>query len=178
MSKAIKELVERDLKKKYADLDSAMVVSVHGLSGIDANKVRGRLRKKKIEVHVVKNRAAKRVLKGTPLEPIGKALKGPCAFVTGGPSPVDTAKELLDILKDFPKFELRQGIVDGDKELLTVEQISKRRSKAEIQGEVVMLFCSPARRLAGCLNVGGKIAGCIKAIADKLEKGEKITKVA
>jgi len=59
MSKAIKELIERDLKKKYADLDSAMVVSVHGLSGVDANKVRGRLRKKQIEVHVIKNRAAK-----------------------------------------------------------------------------------------------------------------------
>src|SRR5262245_17190487 len=171
MSRAIKEMVEKDLKKNYADLDSVMVVSVHGLSGVDVNTLRGKLRKKKIEVHVVKNRAAKRVLKGTPLEPIGKALTGPCAFVTGGPSPVDTAKELIELIKDYPKFELRQGIVEGEKELLTVEQISKRRSKAEIQGEVVMLFCSPARRIAGCLKIGGKIAGCIKAIADKLEKG-------
>jgi hypothetical protein len=41
-----------------------------------------------------------------------------------------------------------------------------------------MLAVSPARKIAGCLKLGGKIAGCVKAIADKLEKGEAITKVA
>ena len=178
MSRAIKELVEKDLSRKYADLDSVMVVSVHGLSGIDVNTLRGKLRKKKIEVHVVKNRAAKRVLKGTPLEPMGKALTGPCAFVTGGPSPVDTAKELIDLVKDYPKLELKKGVVDGETDIFTIEEISKRRSKAELQGDIVMLAVSPGRRLAGCLNAGGKIAGCIKAIIDKLEKGETITKVA
>ena len=178
MSRVIKEMVESDLKSRYRDLGSVMVVSVHGLSGVDANLVRGELRKKKIEVHVVKNRAAKRVLAGTLLEPIGKSLKGPCAFVTGAPGAVETAQELMRLFKEYPKLELKSGLVEGETAPLSIEEISKMRSKAELQGEVLMLAMSPGRKVAGCLNVGGKVAGCIKTIIDRLEKGETISRVA
>lgn len=178
MSKAVKELVINDVKKTYGAMDNLMVVNVHRLTGNDVNALRRTLRKKNVEVHVIKNRFARLALAGTPLEPVAAALSGPCAFVSGGASPVDTAKTLMDLVKEYPALELRSGILDGETSPLTIEQISKRRSKAEIQGEVVMLLTSPGRRLAGCLNVGGRVAGCIKAIADKLEKGEAITKVA
>jgi large subunit ribosomal protein L10 len=178
MSRAIKDLVERELKKEYAELDSVLVVGVHGLNGTDANKLRGELRKKGIQVHVIKNRAAKRVLAGTVLAPIGSILTGPCAFVSGGQSPVDTAKELLRLAKEYPAFQLRSGLIGGEAEILSIEAISKLRSKADLQGDIVMLAVSPARRIAGCLNTGGKIAGCLKAMIAKLEKGETISKVA
>ncbi len=178
MSRQTKELIERELQRRYAELESALVVSVHGLKGTEVNELRGELRKKDIEVHVIKNRAARRIFAGTVLEPLGSALRGPCALVTGTGSPPDVAKELLRLVKDYPALELRCGVVDGEPHVATIEEISKRRTKAEIQGEVVMLMVSPARRIAGCLNMGGKIAGCIKAIIDKLEKGETINKVA
>lgn len=178
MSRAIKELIEKDLKDRYAELDSLLVVNMHGLSGIQVNLLRGELRKKEIEVHVVKNRAAKRVLAGTALEPIGSALTGPCAFVTGGAGLIDVAKELRRLGKDYPELELKFGLLDGEQETLSIEEISKRKSLQELHGEILMLALSPARRLAGCLNVGGRIAGCVKAIVDKLEKGEEIKKVA
>jgi len=178
MSRAIKELLEKGIKDRYSTLDSVMVVNVHGLNGVEANQLRGQLRKLKIEMHVVKNRAAKRILNGTALEPINKYLAGPCAFVTGGSSPVETAKELLRLSQVFPKLELRTGLVDGETQPLAIEEISKRRSKAEIIGEVLMLANSPGRRVAGCLKTGGRVAGCIKAVIAKLEKGEAIAKVA
>src|SRR5262249_11272807 len=103
MSRAIKQLVEEKIKSQYGDQERVMVVNVHGLSGIEANQVRGRLRKSKLEMHVVKNRAAKRILAGTMLEPVSKYLTGPCAFVTGGSSPVETAKTLLKLKEEYPK---------------------------------------------------------------------------
>lgn len=178
MSRTVKELVAQDFEKKYKGLDSLMVVSVHGLKGTEVNVLRGELRKKKMEVHVVGNRTAKRVFADTVLAPVSSILTGPCAFVTGGSSPVDAAKELMRLAKEYPTLELKKGLVDGETELMTIESISKRRSKAEIQGDIVMLAISPGRRIAGCLNTGGKVAGCIKAIIDKLEKGETIAKVA
>ena len=178
MSRAVKELVAKDFEKKYKDLDSLMVVSVHGLKGTEVNTLRGELRKKKIEVHVVGNRTAKRVLADTILAPISSVLTGPCAFVTGGESPVDAAKELIRLAKEYPTLELKKGLVEGETDLMTIEDSSKRRSKAELQGDIVMLAISPGRRIAGCLNTGGRVAGCIKAIIDKLEKGETIAKVA
>jgi len=178
MSRAIKSLVEKDLRSRYAALESMLVVNVHGLSGVDANAFRGELRKNDIEVHVVKNSAVRRVLSGTVLEPLTMRLSGPCAFVTGGPSPVETAKELLRLKKEFPALELGEGLVEGEPDVLSVEAISKRKSKAELQGEVLMLAMSPGRRIAGQLLAGGRIAGCIKAVIKKLEGGEKIAKVA
>jgi large subunit ribosomal protein L10 len=178
MSREVKSMLERDVKARFADLDSVLVINVHGLSGIQANNFRGELEKMKVGVRVVKNSAARRALAGTALAPLAESLTGPCAFVTGDKGPVDIAKELLRLTKDFPTLELKGGLVEGEPEVLTVEEISKRKSKAELQGEVVMLFTSPARRIAGQLNAGGKIAGCIKAIVDKLEKGEAIAKVA
>jgi large subunit ribosomal protein L10 len=178
MSRATKELIEEALKKQYAEMDSVMVVSVHGLKGTEVNELRGELQKQDIEVHVVKNRAAKRVLSGTRLESIGSILTGPCAFVTGGKSPVDTAKELIRLAKEYPTFELRSGIVEGETDPLPIEAISKRKSREELVGEIVMLAISPARRIAGCLNVGGKIAGCLKAIADKGDNDEPATEAA
>lgn len=177
MSKKLKELVAGELTRRYSSLDAAMLVNVHGLSGVEANTFRAKLRKAGAEIHVIKNSIATRVFKGTPLAPLAPALTGPCALVTGGAT-VDIAKELIKIAKDYPKLELRVGVLDGETSASSIEDISKRRSKAEIQGEVVMLFTSPGRRVAGCLNTGGKVAGCIKAIIDKLEKGETITKVA
>ena len=159
MSREIKDLICEHLKDAYADTDSVMVVNVHKLKGTEVNAVRGALKKKNIDIHVVKNRFARRMLMGTAIEPIGAVLSGPCALVTGGVSPVDTAKELIGLLKEYPALELGSGVVEGELEVFTIEEISKRRSKAELQGDVVGLAISPGRRIAGCLNVGGKIAG-------------------
>lgn len=178
MSRAIKDLVLKDMESRFSGVDSALLINVHPLTGTEANLFRAELRKKKIAVHVVKNRFMKRLIGEGPLSGLATGLRGPCALVTGGDSPVDIAKELIRLVKEYPKLELRGGVTDGDPEFLTVEAISKRRSLAELQGEVVMLATSPGRRIAGCLNVGGKIAGCIKTIVDKLEKGETISKVA
>lgn len=178
MSKAVKELLRNDLAAKYSEYQDMLVINVHGLTGNEVNDFRGQLRQRGVELHVVKNSAARRALEGTVLEPLARSLKGPCALVTGGDSPIDTAKELIRLVKEFPKLELTGGLVEGEPDILSIDEISKRKSKAELQGEVITLFISPGRRIAGQLKVGGKIAGCIKAIVDKLEKGESITKVA
>ena len=68
MSKRLKELVAGELTKRYGSMDAAMLVNVHGLSGVEANTFRNHLRKAGAEVHVIKNSIATRVFKGTPLE--------------------------------------------------------------------------------------------------------------
>ena len=178
MSKAVKELLRKDLAAKYSEYQDMLVINVHGLTGNEVNDFRGRMRERGVELHVVKNSAVRRALGGTALEPLARSLKGPCALVTGGASPIETAKELISLVKEFPNLELSNGLIEGEPEVLTIDEISKLKSKAELQGEVITLFLSPARRIAGQLNTGGKIAGAIKAIVEKLEKGETITKVA
>jgi len=173
MSKPVKDLITQEYKKVYRDLDSACVVSVIGLDAISTNKLRGELRQKEIRLQVIKNSMARRALADTTLGPLSSALEGPCALVTGGSSVIDVAKLLVDFQKTYPQLELKIGMLDGDPELIDLKQLAKMKSREELIAEVAMLISSPARNIAGCLAAaGGRLAGCIKAIAEKQEGSE------
>ena len=84
MSRAIKSLVETDLKKRYEAIDSVLVINLLGLNGNEANAFRQTLKKKEVEVHIVKNSAVRRALADTVLEPLTAKLTGPCANIVAG----------------------------------------------------------------------------------------------
>jgi large subunit ribosomal protein L10 len=172
MSKPVKDLVTKEYSDRYGELDSACVVSVIGLDGIAANRLRRELLTRKIKLQVVKNSLARRAFAQSKLAPLSKGLDGPCALVTGGESIIDVAKFLVETKTKYPQIELRVGIVGGEPELIPVEQMARMKSRLELIGEIAMLLASPGRRLAGCIQgPGGRLAGVIKAIAEKQEQG-------
>ena len=171
MSKRVKTLGSNELARRYSDTDSCCVVSVAGLDATSTNRLRHTLREQSIELRVVKNSLARRALADRPLGPLVARLAGPCAFATGGASVVEVAKELARLAREYPQLELKEGIIEGDEQLIPVSDIAKMRSRAETIGDLVGLIVSPARRLAGCLTgPGGRIAGCVKAIAEKADQ--------
>jgi len=168
MSKAVKALMTEQLRERYAGMSSACVVELTGLNVQAQEKLRRNLRGKSARLEVVKNSLARRAFQGGPLDPLGEALAGPCAVVTSSGSLIDVAKLLVEAAKEFKKLKLKQGVLDGDPMLLSVEAIAKMRGRLEILGELAMLLSSPGRALAGCLqSPQAKIAGCLKAIAEK-----------
>ena len=168
MSKQIKEMVRAALASRYADARSACVVDLTGLDVKSTERLRCTLREKSARIQVVKNSMARRALVGTVLEPLGDALEGPCALVTSEDSIIDAAKALVALTKEFASLGLKHAVYEGDPALLTVEQLSKMRSKTELLGDVAMLVVSPGRAIAGCLaGPQGKIAGCLKAMIEK-----------
>jgi large subunit ribosomal protein L10 len=168
MSKPVKALVTEELKAKYAGVSSALVVDMTGMDVLMQEKFRKSLRTKSARVEVIKNSLARRAFAGGPLEPLGKAMEGPCALVVSKDSLVDVAKLLMDSAKEFAKLKFKKAIFDGDPSLMTIEELSKVKGKRELIGEVLMLISSPGRTIAGCLrSPGGKIAGCVKTMADK-----------
>ena len=168
MSKPIKAMVTTQLGKTYAGIDSACVVDLTGLPVQSQEALRGVLRGKSARLEVVKNSLARRAFQDTPLEPLGVSLEGPCALVTGGSSVIEVAKALVEACKEFVELTLKQAIVEGDPGLLTVEEVSKLKSRLEMVGEVCLLIGSPGRMVAGCLgSPQSKIAGCLKGMIDK-----------
>jgi large subunit ribosomal protein L10 len=168
MSKAVKALMTQQLKDRYAGMESACVVEVTGLDVAAQEKLRRNLRQKSARLEIVKNSLARQAFAGSALDPLGKAMVGPCALVTSSGSLIDIAKLLVEAAKEFTKLKLKQAIVDGDPSLLSVEALAKMRGKGEILGELAMLIRSPGRAIAGCLrSPQGKIAGCLKTISEK-----------
>jgi large subunit ribosomal protein L10 len=168
MSKAVKAMVTAELKDRYAGTDSACVVDLTGMTVQEQEELRRTLRGKSARLEVVKNSLARRAFSGGPLEPLGDALGGPCAIVTSPESAIEVSKVLVEAAKEYAELKLKYALLDGDPNILTVEELSKLKSRTEIIGELVMLISSPARSVAGCLgSPQARIAGCVKAMADK-----------
>lgn len=168
MSKALKEMITSELRSRYEGVTSACVVELSGMTVVDQEKLRGTLRAKSADLHVIKNRLAKIAFRGGPLEPLGDVLEGPCALVTSNESVIDVAKTLFAATKEIASLKLKTAIFDGDADLVTVAELSKMKGLGELLGEIAMLVGSPGRAVAGCLqSPQSKIAGCLKAIVDK-----------
>ncbi|MFQ5489241.1 MAG: 50S ribosomal protein L10 [Phycisphaerae bacterium] len=168
MSKLVKDMITQTLSARYDGVQDACVVDLSGLDVDRTQQLRRDLSSKSMRLHVVKNAMARRAFAGGPLEPLGKELSGPCALVTGGDNIIDVARTLVHWAKELGNIGLKEAIIDGDADLVTVDQLAQMKSKDELVGEIGLLVSSPGRALAGCLQgAGGKIAGCLKTLADR-----------
>ncbi|MDX2132883.1 MAG: 50S ribosomal protein L10 [Planctomycetota bacterium] len=183
MSKTVKNIIMRDYKNRIAggrdEFPDATLISLRGLKGIDTTKLRAGLAQKQIRVIVVQNALARKTFEGTNLAPLAELMTGSNAIAYGGQSVVEVARELIAVLGKNPAIELKGAVLDGMlfKGKAGVEELSKFPTRDEAIGQVVTLIVSPARKLVGQVQgPGSAIAGIIKAIEGKLEKGETIAK--
>ena len=97
MSKFVKELLERELAKKFAEVEDFLVVETKGVSGNENNEMRGVLKAKGIKLTVVKNAMMRRAL-SSQAKSLATSLfeSGPCTVAYGGDSVVDVAREIAN----------------------------------------------------------------------------------
>jgi large subunit ribosomal protein L10 len=187
MSKTIKNIIMRDYKSRVAaqaenaeTLGDAVLISIRGVKAVDTTKIRNSLAKKDIKITVIRNSLAKKAFQGTTLEALNDLLAGASALAYGKTSVVEIARELVASMAKYPKLELKGALLDGTvfKGKDGVTELSKFPTRTEAIGQIVTLAISPARKLVGQIQgPGGKVAGIIKSIEEKLEKGETLAKV-
>ncbi len=174
MSKPVKDLITRELAARYSETDNVVWVELQGVDGITTNDFRRNLRFKRMRLEVVRNALLKRACTTGPLARLAEALEGPAALVTGGESAAEVAKVLEEWLPKMPKLRIRGALLEG--EFLDegrVKGLAKMPSKRDLQAAIVRIALAPGGKLAGAiLSGGGNIAGCIKALIEKLEKAE------
>ncbi len=171
MSRPLKDAMAQALRKRYQGVDSACVVDLTGLDVTGTLHLRRELKANRMGVHVVKNAVARRALADGPLQPLVDRLTGPSALVVGEPAGAEIARVLVRLARELRHIGLKEAIVEGDPDLLSVAELSKMKGRTELIGEAIMLVASPGRALAGCLSSPqSKIAGCLKA---RIEEGEQ-----
>lgn len=180
MSKTVKSMILRDYADRFGEESDVAVISIRGINSNDTNKIRADLRKKDIRITIVRNSLAKRQFTEGDLGALTPILTGPSALAYGGQSVVEVARELVELVKTFPGIELKGAVLDG--ELFSGEEgvkaLSKFPTREEAIAQTVALILSPGRNLAASvLGPGRKLASLVKAIEEKLEKGESIAKV-
>lgn len=181
MSKQVKEMILRDYQARLGQTQDAVVVSLAGINAQATHKIRTNLAKKQMKVSIVRNSLFRKMVGDTSMKALQPVLAGPSAVIYGGASVVEVAREIVASLKDFPKIELKGAVLDGQlfKGEDGIKALSKFPTREEALGQTVGLLLGPARKLAAQIKgPGSNVAGLIKAIEAKLEKGEAITKVA
>ena len=176
MSKFVKELLRGELEKRLTagHVTDFLVISTQGVDGVNSNVMRGALKNKGIKMMVVKNAIIKRALANLKMEQAAALFTGPCAIAYGGDSIIDVAKELTDWIGKVPAIHIKGAflegsVLDGKK----AEGLSKMPNRKQLQGMIITLAKSPGAKLAAVIvSPAAGIAGCIKALVEKLEKAE------
>jgi large subunit ribosomal protein L10 len=179
MSKPVKEMIIDDYRKRFDDLDGALIVDIRGMTANQNNDLRLGLHKKQIRVTIVKNTLAKKAFNGTKLEALGPGLEGPSALAYGAESVVDVARELVEWARKIKQLTLKGAVLDGTyyDGAEGVKRLSTFPTREEAQAKVVQLVLSPAGNLVrAATSPGSNILGIVKEIRERLEKGETIAK--
>ncbi len=181
MSKTVKGLIINEYQGRMQGVEDAALISIRGVSSNDTNRLRSSLRKKQIKVSVIRNTLARKVFNGTGLSGLEPLLEGSSALAYGGNSVVEVAREIVSMLEQFPNLELKGAVLDGTlyKGKAGVTELSKFPTREEAQAQAVTIIIGPGRKLVGdILGPGRTLGGLVKAIEEKLEKGETIAKIA
>ena len=82
-AKKAKQVVIDEIKERFEQAQSVVVVDYLGLTVAEADEMRKNLREGGVGFTVYKNTLVKRAIEGTPYEALGEALKGSSAFEIG-----------------------------------------------------------------------------------------------
>jgi large subunit ribosomal protein L10 len=166
MSKYVKSLIAEHLQGQLQNVHEALLVNMVGLDANTNTRLRAELRRKNIQVVVVKNSMAARAAEGTPLAPLFANLSGTAAVCWGGEDIVSLAKEITKLARDekFAPFTARGGVMGGEPLTATqVEQVSRWPSRTEQLSILLGQILSPGAALVSqLLSVGGALASQIE----------------
>ncbi len=174
MSKLVKDMITKELASRYSTASNAVWVEMVGVDGITTNEFRRTLRAKRMRLEIIKTSLFRRACANGPLARLADKLDGPAALLTGGESAVDVAKIIEEWLPKLQKLKIRGALLEGEfLDEAAAKDLSKMPSKRDLQARVVGMMLSPGGKVVSAMLSGGSnIAGCLKALIEKLEKAE------
>ncbi|OYP37039.1 50S ribosomal protein L10 [Rhodopirellula sp. MGV] len=173
MSKYVKDLVTRDIKRRLDGVEDAVLVSCVGMDANTTNELRGELAEKNITMFVVKKALARRAAEGTNLAPAFEGANGSIAVCFGGEDFVSLVKEVVRLDKDetkYAKFAAEGGVMDGERlDADGVKAVSKWPSREEQIATLVGQILGPGATLSAAMLGPGKM---LNSQLKKISEGE------
>lgn len=168
MSKYVKELVTRDIRRRLEGVEDAVLVSCVGMDANTTTELRGELEKQDIKLLVVKNSLARRATEGTSLAPVFQGVSGQLGVCWGASDFVSLVKVVVNLDKNSDKFKhfvAESGVLDGERlDADGLKAVSKWPSREEqlslLSGQILG---TGARLSAALLGPGRMLNSQIKS---------------
>ncbi|MCL2100396.1 MAG: 50S ribosomal protein L10 [Fibromonadales bacterium] len=173
LQKQKKQELVNSLVKDFSEAASIYLLDFQKITVAQDNALRMNLRKKGIAYRASKNRLIKEAFKKANISGLDSYLKGATSIMLGSAEdPMLPAREVVEFHKANPDILTAKGISLDNSSLngSELENLAKMPGKTEILGQVVSLMLSPGANLIALIKgPGGKIAGQIKALEERLE---------
>ena len=161
MSKYVKDLVTRDIKRRLEGVEDAVLVSCVGMDANTTNELRGELDKRDIHLLVVKNSLARRATEGTQLAAAFEGATGQIGVCWGASDFVSLVKEVVELDKDSEKYKsfvADGGVMDGERlDADGLKAVSKWPSRQEQISMLVGQILGPGAQLSAAMLGPGKM---------------------
>jgi large subunit ribosomal protein L10 len=168
MSKQVKNIEMDALRKRFEGVRDLVLLSVSGVSAQTDNQMRLGLRKKNIQLQVVKNSLARRVFDELGLK-IASAWEQSTTVAWGAGSLAELSRELETIIKKNDKIKVKTAVSEGQE--LTFKRALSMPTRAEAVGRIIGLAISPATRVVGLfLAPASRVVGQIRTLAKQEEE--------
>ena len=164
MNKEQKKNYITEMTSQFENSKAVMVTHYQGLTMVQLDELRSKMREHGIIFKITKNRITKLALKETPKKDLEKYFTGPTATAISS-DPISTAKILTKFSKSNDKLKIIAGFMDGkvldEKE---VSVIATLPSLEEARAKIVGILATPAQKLVSILLApGSKIANLARA---------------
>lgn len=160
------------LSTKLRSAQSVILADFNGLTVEQMTNLRGQLRKKGVDLKVIKNRLGRRALAEAKCDAMDDVLRGNTIWAFGIKDPVEPAKILLNFAKDHDKLVIKGGILESRRiDAARVTQLSKLPNREALLSQMAGILKQPSARMATVMQAGLlKVAYAMKSLGEKLEK--------
>jgi large subunit ribosomal protein L10 len=144
--------IER-LSSQFGATESAILVDYRGLKVPEVTELRRQIRGAHAQYRVVKNTLARRVVKGTPFEPLTGFFEGTTAVAWSGEDPVALAKVLTTFAKTAPALVIKAAVVQGRAVgAAQVGDLATMPGRPELYAKLLFVLQAPMVQLVSVLN--------------------------
>lgn len=162
----------RALVEKLKSAKGVVLADYRGLTVEQDTKLRKTLREAGIDYQVIKNSVIHFAAQEADLAALEPYLNGPTAIAISLTDPVAPSKLLTKFDKDFEKFSLKAGVVEGKViDVDGVKSLSLLPSKEQLLAQILGSLKSPLNGLVNVLN--GNIRGLVVALSAIAEKRQE-----
>lgn len=159
-AKAAKQVIIDEIKERFSNASSVVVVDYLGITVAEADALRKELREAGVQFTVYKNTLVKRAIEGTDYEALGDCLKGSSALAFCSDDPTASARILDKAIKKYKKMAFKGGVLDGA--VLDAAQVqalaeipSREELIARFMGSVKAPISKFVRTLQAVVDNGG-----------------------